>query len=181
MNAPLRPSDFIGELCIALAHRWEPERQFVIFTAYLDESGTPGGAEVSAMAGFVGNARQWRKYEKRTERLFRSYSVEVFHAIDVRHGHGDFKGWTVDRKIEFLDEFQHVINDILENGVCAFIRDEDYKYYRDLYWPKQTRPDSKYTIMFRACLAHIVTVVGDWTSTSCRVGARPQQCGRRIA
>lgn len=29
---------FIGELCIALAHRWDPERLFVIFTAYIDEA-----------------------------------------------------------------------------------------------------------------------------------------------
>src|SRR6266851_9743762 len=38
----------------------------MILTAYLDESGTHTGAKVSAMAEFVGNARQWRKYEKRT-------------------------------------------------------------------------------------------------------------------
>jgi hypothetical protein len=160
MNAPVRPSDFIGELCVALAHRWEPERLFVIFTAYLDESGTHAGAEVSAMGGHVANARQWRKYEKRAARLFARYGVKVFHAIDVRRGHGDFKGWTVDRKIEFLDEFQHIINETLESTFVAFIRDEDYKYYSGLYWPKKTRRDSKYTIMFRACLAQIIDVVG---------------------
>jgi hypothetical protein len=132
----------------------------MVFTGYLDESGTHVGAEVSAMAGFVGDARQWRKYEKRTGRLFKRYGVKVFHAIDVRRGHGDFKGWTVDKKIEFLDEFQHIINDTLESGVSAFIRAGDYKYYSSLYWPKKTRRDSKYTIMFRACLAHIVDVVG---------------------
>jgi hypothetical protein len=33
----------------------------MILTAYLDESGTHTGAKVSAMAGFVGDARQWRK------------------------------------------------------------------------------------------------------------------------
>jgi hypothetical protein len=34
---------------------------FMIFTAYFDESGTHAGAELSAMAGFVGDERQWRK------------------------------------------------------------------------------------------------------------------------
>jgi hypothetical protein len=132
----------------------------MIFTGYFDESGTHVDAKVSAMAGFVGNDRQWRKYEKRTSRLFKRYGVKVFHAIDVRRGHGDFKGWTVDRKIEFLDEFQHVINETLEGGVASFIRNEDYQYYSGLYWPKKARRDSKYTIMFRACLAHAVDVVG---------------------
>jgi hypothetical protein len=132
----------------------------MVFTAYLDESGTHAGAKVSAMGGFVSDARQWRKYEKRVGKLFKRYGVKVFHAIDVRRGHGDFKGWTVDRKIEFWDEFQHIINETLESGVVAFIRDDDYKYYSGLYWPPKARRDSKYTILFRACLAQIVDVVG---------------------
>jgi hypothetical protein len=131
-----------------------------VYTGYLDESGTHSEAKISAMGGFVATARQWRKYEKRTEKLFKRYGVQVFHAIDVRRGDGDFKGWSVDRKIIFLDEFQHIINDTLESGVVAFIRDEDYKYYSGLYWPKKTRRDSKYTIMFRACLSQMVDVVG---------------------
>jgi hypothetical protein len=132
----------------------------MVFTAYFDESGTHVGSGISAMAGFIGDARQWRKYEKRTAKLFARYRVRVFHAIDVRRGHGDFKGWTVDRKLEFLDDFQHVINDTLENGIAAFIRDEDYEYYVGLDWPAKTRWDSKYTIMFRACLAHVVDTIG---------------------
>ena len=160
MTAPMRPSEFVGELCIALAHRWEPERIFIIFTAYLDESGTHAGAPISAMGGFVGDARQWHKFEKRVGKLFKRFRVDVFHAIDVRRGHKDFKGWTVDRKIEFHDEFQHIINETLESGVVAFIRDDDYKYYLALNWPKKTRRDSKYTLMFRACLAQIVDIVG---------------------
>jgi uncharacterized protein DUF3800 len=160
MNALVRPSDFVGELCVALAHRWEPERLFMIYTAYFDESGTHAGATISTVAGFIASARQWRKYEKRTGRLFKQYGVKVFHAIDVRRGKGDFKGWMVDRKIEFLDEFQHIINETMESGTAAFIRDSDYKYYRGLYWPPKARPDSKYTIMVRACLAHAIDVVG---------------------
>jgi hypothetical protein len=46
------------------------ERIFMIFTAYLDESGTHAGAPISAMGGFVGDARQWRKFEKRAAKLF---------------------------------------------------------------------------------------------------------------
>jgi hypothetical protein len=141
------------DLCIALVHRREPGRLFMIYTAYPDESSTHAGSAVSTVAGFIANARQWRKYEKRTDRLFKRFGVTIFHAIDIRRGHGDFKGWTVNRKIEFLDEFQHIINDTLENGVSAFIRDDDYKYYRSLYWPSKARADSKYTIMVRACLA----------------------------
>jgi hypothetical protein len=58
MNAPIRPSDCIGELCIAVAHRWEPERLFVIFTAYFDETDTHGPAPTAILAAFLGHAYQ---------------------------------------------------------------------------------------------------------------------------
>jgi hypothetical protein len=133
----------------------------VDFTAYFDESGTHAGSPVSVMAGFVGDARQWRKFEKRAAKLFRRFRVDVFHTIDVRRTDKDFDGWTVDRKIEFLDEFQHIINDTLQSGVSSVIRDADYQYYVNLRWPKKTRHDSKYAIMFRGCLSQIIDSVGN--------------------
>lgn len=48
----------------------------MIFTAYLDESGTHAGALISAMGGFVGDARQWHKFEKRAGKLFKRFRVE---------------------------------------------------------------------------------------------------------
>ena len=155
----------------------------MVFTAYFDESGTHAGAEVSGIAGFVGNARQWRKFEKRATKLFARFRVDVFHTIDVRHSDKDFEGWKVDRKIEFLDEFQHIINDTLESGVASFIRNEDYKYYSNLNWPKKTRRDSKYGILFRACLSQTIDTnraYPDWERTASTRRSRgwSQQRGR---
>lgn len=70
------------------------------------------------MAGFVGDARQWRKFEKRAAKLFTRFRVDIFHSIDLRRG-----------EIELLDEFQHIINETLESGVASFIRADDYAYY----------------------------------------------------
>jgi hypothetical protein len=83
----------------------------MILTGYLDESGTHRGASVSVMAGFVADARQWGKFEKRAGKLFKRFRVDIFHTIDVRRTDKDFEGWSVDRKIKFLDEFQHIINE----------------------------------------------------------------------
>jgi hypothetical protein len=135
-------------------------RLMAIYTAYFDESGTHGAADLSVMAGFIGDARQWRKFEKRIGKLFSRYRVDVFHAIDVRRSDDDFEGWTVDRKMEFLDEFQHIINETLLGGVIAVIRRDDYDYYCGLNWPSKTRRDSKYGLLFRGCFAHIIDVVG---------------------
>jgi hypothetical protein len=134
--------------------------------AYFDESGTHCDSDVAAMAGFVGNKRQWAKFGKRVGKLFTRYKVTNFHTIDVRRTKADFKGWKIDRKIEFLDEFQHVINETLLGGVAAFIRREDYAYYCGLTWPKGTRKDSEYGILFRACLSQTIDTVGHLEVTS---------------
>jgi hypothetical protein len=155
MNAPVRATDFVGDLCIALAHRWEPERQFMILTSYLDESGTHGG-DVTIMAGFLADARQWRSFEKRTTKLFARFHVDIFHTIDVKRSDEDFEGWTVDRKIEFLDEFQHIINETTEMGYSAILLEKDYRYYLSLPWPRKARKDARYTLLFRACMADAI-------------------------
>lgn len=128
----------------------------MILTGYFDESGTHKDSELALMAGFVGDARQWRKFEKRTAKLFRRFGVDIFHTIDVRRTDKDFAGWTVDRKLEFLDEFQHIVNETVEHGFASILRYDDYDYYRKLFWPKGTRPDSMYGILFRASLATAV-------------------------
>jgi phosphoribosylformimino-5-aminoimidazole carboxamide ribonucleotide (ProFAR) isomerase len=80
-------------------------------TGYFDESGTHDVAAVSGMAGFVGDKRQWAKFEKRTNKLFARYRVKVFHAVDVRQTKKDFAGWTVDRKIEFRSTLEELMRE----------------------------------------------------------------------
>ena len=70
-------------------------------------------------AGFVGDERQWQKFEKRSGKLFKRNRVGIFHTIGVRRGDEDFAGWKVDRKLEFLDEFQHIVNETLLGGVSS--------------------------------------------------------------
>ncbi len=48
MKIPIRHMSFARKWCIAFAHRLEPERIFVILTAYLDESGTHDGYHYQA-------------------------------------------------------------------------------------------------------------------------------------
>lgn len=132
------------------------ERPFVLLTGYFDESGTHAGSSLALMAGFMGDARQWRKFEKRTSKLFKRFRVDIFHSIDVKRGDKDFEGWSVNRKIEFFDEFQHIVNETLERGFASIIKTEDYDYYSNLKWPRGTRKDSLYGLLFRASLSSIV-------------------------
>ena len=43
----------IGEVCVALEHRWNPDARFVIFTAYFDESDTHGPEPAIIMAAYL--------------------------------------------------------------------------------------------------------------------------------
>jgi len=132
----------------------------VILTAYFDESGTHKASPLSLMAGFIADARQWRKFEKRAAKLFRRYGVNVFHAIDLRRGDKDFRGWSVDNKITFMDEFQHIGNETLEVGFCSILRQDDYAaFYANKARAKKVIQDSKYGILFRASLASAIDAV----------------------
>ena len=122
-------------------------------TAYFDESGSHADAPVTAMAGYVADERQWRQFNARVGKLFAQFGVRTFHLVDLRHSDGDFAGWSVDRKIEFTDELQHIANESLESGVTAFLSEENYqKHYCALDWPRRARKDTKYCILFRACM-----------------------------
>jgi hypothetical protein len=132
----------------------------MMLTAYIDESGTHGPSPVSVMAGYVADARQWRNYEKRTEKLFRRYHVNVFHAIGVKRGDPPFKGWSVDKKLSFMDDFG-VINNDLEFGFTAILRASDYEqFYAKKDRPKKVIQDTKYGVLFRATVAGMVEVIG---------------------
>lgn len=153
-------SDSIGDLAEALFHRRAPWAYFMILTAYLDESGTHGPSPLSVMAGHIADARQWRNYEKRMGALFRRYRVDVCHAIDVKRGDGPFAGWSVNKKLTFMDEIGVICND-LEYGFTAVLRAEDYDaFYARRDRPKKVTQDTKYGILFRATFAGFIRLIG---------------------
>src|SRR5262249_2652340 len=112
------------------------------------------------MAGFFWDPPKGEKVGRGAWQTFYRFHVGLFTTLAVRGSDKNFLGWSVDRKVEFLDEFQHVINETLESGVAAFLRHEDYRYYYGLNWPKKARRDSKYAILFRACGAQMIDTVG---------------------
>jgi hypothetical protein len=150
-------SDSIRELAEAFFYKKALRAPFMILTAYMDESGTHGTSPVSVMAGYVADARQWRKFEKRTAKLFRRYHVDVCHAIDLKRGDGAFRGWSVDKKLSFIDELGHVKNETIELGLVCVLSNADYQeFYANLPRPRKVIKDSKYGILFRATLGGLM-------------------------
>lgn len=156
MSAPIRP-DFIRSLCLALAHRVEAGRLFVILSAYFDESGTHGGSPITVMAGFMGNVSQWGRFEKELTRLKAAYGFRIFHATSLKSRKGEFAGWSKDRCLSLVFELANAVGNLLMEGVTMRLSNPEFHrdYRSDA--PKKVRLDTAYGLAFRGCLLHLVT------------------------
>jgi hypothetical protein len=159
-DRPRSASDSIGELCIALAHRWEPERLFVIFTAYFDEADTHGPAPTVILAGFLAHAYQWRRFELKLGHLQERYGFKIFHAKDFKAKAGEFRGWSDEKCEHLVSDLTYLVKDNLTEGITiALERDPYLTEYRSPPIPKKMILDSQYGVCFRACLAQIISIV----------------------
>jgi hypothetical protein len=147
------------DLCLSLERRWKPERLFLLFTAYFDESNTHGPEPDMIMAGFMGTARGWELLLRRAREFQRVYGFDTFHATDLRHRSGQFKGWSVATAGRLVNDLATAIRDHLTEGVTITL---PYALYRDVYrappTPKGMRLDTQYGLCFRACLWRLMQV-----------------------
>lgn len=117
----MAPHGFIGEMCVALEHRWVPESPFLIFTAYFDESDTHGPSPNVIVAGFMASARQWELFGRKLRDLQRRYGFKTLHTKDFRAQRGEFEGWSRQKCSTFLNELAEAIRDNLTEGITALL------------------------------------------------------------
>jgi hypothetical protein len=154
-------SGFIGDLCIALARRSEPERLFMILTAYFDESGTHGGDGTDAnsgsptvvVAGMMGTAAQWMRFERGLSKLRRDYGFKTLHMLDFKKRQGEFAGWDRLRQIQFLKDRGALLEQIME-GVTFRLDQAAYKAEYIAERPRKPQLDTAYDLCFRNCVLH---------------------------
>jgi uncharacterized protein DUF3800 len=101
----------VVDLCVALAHRWEPGSFFLFgYTVYLDESGTHDGSAVTVMAGVLGRADQWKRFQVGYDGIKKKHGFEIFHTKKFKKKGGDFKGWTDDQCLALWADLGRLIN-----------------------------------------------------------------------
>src|SRR5580704_9911803 len=136
---------YIRELCVALEHRWKPERPFLLFTAYFDESDTHSRTPNIIMAAFLANARQWELFERRLRQLQRRDVFTVFHATDFRSRNGEFQGWGDEKCATLIYDLAVAIRDNLTEGLTVTL---PWKLYQEEYrgspTPKGMQLDTQY-------------------------------------
>lgn len=151
---------FVEELCIALAHQWEPERLFVIFTADFDESDTHGHAPCIIMGGFLGHAYQWKVFNRDLNRVRADFGFRIFHATDFKHRRGEFKGWSDEKWLALPIILTDLVHRRLTEGVTVDLPHSQYlDRYKNLPFPPKMRPDTQYGLCFRVCLGHFVEII----------------------
>lgn len=160
MGAPQRHTDFVGNLCVALRHRWIPDELFVIFTGHFDEADTDGPAPTVVMAGFVGHAYQWRRFETKLGRLQVSYGFKVFHAKRFKGKRGEFEGWLDEKCERLIWDLTELVRTTLTEGMTVALERERYlTEYRAPPIPRKMNLDSQYGVCFRACLSRLLEIM----------------------
>jgi hypothetical protein len=153
----------LDSLALALFHRETPDAQFMVMTAYFDESGTHGDkSPATIFGGFVANSQQWSAYEKSLKELLNEFGIRSFHAKDYRQRNKEFKNMTIDMYSKFTFTFFQLIDRYMAHGIVIELRSQDYKeIYRPRFLGNKTRPDSEYGLCFRAALLRALIFISD--------------------
>jgi hypothetical protein len=148
--------NFIRDLNVALFHRWEPGRVFMILTGYFDESGTHYGSPATVVSGVMGSAQQWLEYQRRLNVLKKKYGFSVFHAKEFKQKSGQFKGWSDEKCRALFSEFHEAGANLMEAANSILTNADFAKEYRGGDRPRKLRLDTAYGLCFRNCLTYLV-------------------------
>lgn len=156
MTLPERQPDFIRNLCIALAHRFEPERLFLILTAYFDESGTHAGSPATILSGVMGTANQWARFQADVDKIKKRYGFKIFHAKELKSRSGEFAGWQYEKGRDLLNDLMLPSSKLMEAITVVLPNDTYEEFYRGGDNPRRLRLDSMYGLCFRYALLNFV-------------------------
>ncbi len=132
----------------------------MILTVHIDESGTHADSPISVMAGYVDNATRWKHFEADWAALVAKAGVRHIHTVDLLKRTRQFKGWKPEEVNALVISLDNVIARHLQLGFSVIVRDDDY---RNIYGagphPRRPQKDSKYGVLFRACLVFVPGVI----------------------
>ncbi len=129
----------------------------MIFTAYLDESGTHDGSNATIMGGFMGAFREEVILGRRLRGLQHHYGFTIFHATDFKARQDEFQGWSDEKGLALIQDMTDMVATSLTSVVIATLPNDRYRTeYRDTPRPKKVVLDTAYGLCFRMCLVHFL-------------------------
>jgi hypothetical protein len=97
---------------------------------YWDESGTDRKCRVAAVAGYLGQVSEWRRFEREWGKVLKKYRVHLMHRSHLETWHGEFTadcGWNPTRRAAFLRELHPIIKSCTKVAVGTAIIKEDWQ------------------------------------------------------
>ncbi|HXW72202.1 MAG TPA: DUF3800 domain-containing protein [Methylocella sp.] len=149
------PPSSIIILSLALSYLRRLDLQFMVMTAFFDESGTHGReSPATVFGGFAATELQWAKFEESLKELMAHHGIKSIHAKDFRQRRGDFSGMPFEQYSQFNSSFLQLIDNNLSSGFVIILSSCHYKeiYKPRFFKKKKCRPDSEYGLCFRAIL-----------------------------
>ena len=128
-----------------------------MFVCYLDDSGKDHQNPIAALGGYVAREAAWALFERNVEPVFKEFSVEVLHAVNLHNTKGDFKLWTRDRKEEFVSRVCEAMAPNVPLGISFSVDKENYEARRKESRAQGTdKQDTPYTYCFRAIIHWLI-------------------------
>lgn len=101
----------IASLALALSHHRDSGLNFMVMTAYFDESGTHGkDSPATVFGGFAANEAQWGQFEESLKALMEQYGIKHLHAKDFRQRRGDFSGMHLSFRAALLRALMFIVD-----------------------------------------------------------------------
>jgi hypothetical protein len=83
----------------------------------MDDSGTGKESPFATMGGYVSHLTAWEAFEVKARAYMDAENVGCLHAKEFYSNDGEFKGWTVNRRIEFLEGIFDILRPHVQLGV----------------------------------------------------------------
>lgn len=153
----------IGSLALALSYLRAPDLNFMVMTAFFDESGTHGReSPATIFTGVASTAHLWYIFEQELRDMLKKHSIDKFHAKDFNNRNRAFKNLSFDEYARFNSSFLQLIDKCVVRGVVIVLPSDPYReIYRPRFFRKKSRPDSEYGLCFRAAILKYALALPD--------------------
>lgn len=93
-------------------------RLIIVLVCYLDDSGaTDRNVPFATLGGYVSYKPAWESFEPKARAYLAKENVTCVHAKDFYSNDLEFKGWKVDRRIEFLEGLFDIFRPYVQLGI----------------------------------------------------------------
>ena len=148
-------TEYIGRSI--LLGTYTSQSELAMFTAYFDVSGTKN-ARLLTMAGYVSNAKKWKKFEQRWKEIIDREGVKQFHMTDCVSFAGEFANWREhpDRRKRLINELLDCARKYTNKRFSATVIMEDYNRV-DSEYKLHEYYGYPYSLCATSCIEHVRT------------------------